>query len=212
MKPLRDAIEEYLALRRSLGFKLRQTAAGLTEFAAFMEQKAAPYLTTALALEWAMQPVDNQPSGWAQRLGFVRVFARHWSASDPRTEIPPAGLLPFRARRARPYLYSEQEIQRLLSESSKLMSHPSKPKVFREHTRLAEALGGRKVLEVINKVADLVVQEGILVIGADNAFSIPPEVFHGIEVGAAFGQPQQLDTQGVGQTQGTLGRVRGVFI
>ena len=120
MKPLREAIEDYLALRRSLGFKLRQTAAGLTEFAAFMEQRAAPYITTALALEWAMQPVDNQPSGWAQRLGFVRVFARPWSASDPRTEIPPAGLLPFRARRARPYLYSEQEIQRLLAAAKTL--------------------------------------------------------------------------------------------
>jgi integrase len=51
----------------------------------------------------------------AQRLGFVRVFARHWSATDPRTEIPPVGLLPFRAQRVRPYLYTEEEIQRLLA-------------------------------------------------------------------------------------------------
>ncbi len=91
MKPLRDAIADYLALRRSLGFKLRATAAGLREFASFLEQKAAPYITTALALEWAMQAVAHQPSTWAQRLGFVRVFARHWSATDPRTEIPAGG-------------------------------------------------------------------------------------------------------------------------
>ena len=108
MKPLRDAIADYLALRRSLGFKLRATAAHLIDFASFLEQKAAPYITTALALEWAMQHVDHQPCTWAQRLGFVRVFARHWSATDPRTEIPPAGLLPFRGQRARPYLYTEQ--------------------------------------------------------------------------------------------------------
>ena len=106
MKLLRNAVEDYIALRRSLGFKLRDMATGLTEFAAFLEQKDAPYITTALALEWAMQPVDHQPSDWAQRLGFVRVFARHWSATDPRTEIPAAGLLPFRAQRARPYLYN----------------------------------------------------------------------------------------------------------
>jgi hypothetical protein len=98
-----------------LGFKLRNAAAQLIEFASFLEQKAAPYITTALALEWAMQHVDHQPSTWAQRLGFVRVFARHWSASDPRTEIPPDGLLPFRAQRVRPYLYNEEEIQRLLA-------------------------------------------------------------------------------------------------
>jgi integrase/recombinase XerD len=61
-----------------------------------------------------MQHVDHQPCTWAQRLGFVRVFARHWSATDPRTEIPPAGLLPFRGQRARPYLYTEQEVQSLL--------------------------------------------------------------------------------------------------
>jgi integrase/recombinase XerD len=115
MKPLRNAVEDYIALRRSLGFKLRDMATGLTEFASFLEHKEAPYITTALALEWAMQPVDHQPSDWARRLGFVRVFARHWSATDPRTEIPPAGLLPFRARRARPYLYTEEEIQRLLA-------------------------------------------------------------------------------------------------
>ena len=41
MKPLRNAVEDYIALRRSLGFKLRDTATGLTEFAAFLEQKAS---------------------------------------------------------------------------------------------------------------------------------------------------------------------------
>jgi hypothetical protein len=99
-----------------------------------------------------------------------------------------------------------------LSESSKLMSHPSEPKVFGEHPRLAEALGGRKVFEVINKMAHLVVQAGIRVIVAEEAFRLPPEVFDGVEVGTAFGQPHQLDAQRVGQAQGTLGRVRGVFI
>src|SRR5438105_9488792 len=120
MKPLRNAVEDYIALRRSLGFKLRATATGLTEFASFLEQKEAPYITTALAIEWAMQPADHQPSDWAQRLGFVRVFARHWHATDPRTEIPPMGLLPFRPQRARPYLYSEQEIETLLAAALKL--------------------------------------------------------------------------------------------
>jgi hypothetical protein len=85
-----------------------------------LEQKAAPYITTALALEWAMQHVDHQPCTWAQRLGFVRVFARHWSATDPRTEIPPAGLLPFRRRRARPYLYTEKEVQCVLVAAKRL--------------------------------------------------------------------------------------------
>jgi hypothetical protein len=100
----------------------------------------------------------------------------------------------------------------LLSESSKLMSHPSEPKVLGEYPRLSEALGGRKALEVVNEAAHLLVQGSILVISADDGFRLPPEVFDGVEVGAAFGQPQQLDAQGVGQAQRTLGRVAGVFI
>lgn len=120
MTPLRLAIDDYIRLRRSLGFKLRDMADDLRNFAAFMERKAAPYVTTELAMEWAMVHADHQPSTWAQRLGFVRVFARHWHATDPRTEIPPTGLLPFRPQRARPYLYSELEIQTLLAAALKL--------------------------------------------------------------------------------------------
>ena len=120
MKPLRKAIEDYIALRRSLGFKLRHMADGLRDFAGFLEEKTAPYITTELAMEWATLPTDHRSSGSAQRLGFVRVFARHWSATDPRTEIPPAGLLPFRLQRARPYLYSELEILELLAAALKL--------------------------------------------------------------------------------------------
>lgn len=107
MKRLRQAIEDYIALRRHLGFKLRRMSEGLADFAAFLEEKKAPYVTTELAMQWAMLPTDHKPSDWAQRLGFVRVFARHWHATDPRTEIPPKGLLPFRPQPARPYLYSE---------------------------------------------------------------------------------------------------------
>jgi len=68
-----------------------------------------------LALAWAKQPSGGQAdTRAAQRLSFVRLFARYRSATDPRTQIPPAGLLPFRPKRARPYLYSDQEIQQLL--------------------------------------------------------------------------------------------------
>jgi integrase/recombinase XerD len=123
MMPLRQAIEDYVALRRALGFKLRRLAENLPRFATFMEKRAAPYITTELALEWATQPTGHKPSDWAQRLGFIRVFARHWHATDPRTEIPPIGLLPFRPQRARPYLYSETEIQKLLAAALQLRPH-----------------------------------------------------------------------------------------
>ncbi len=113
MNTLREAVQEYLTLRRSLGFKLREDGARLADFATFMEQRKASYITHKLALAWAQEP-KALPSEWARRLGFVRVFARHRSATDSRTQIPPTGLLPYPATRIRPYIYSDREIRALL--------------------------------------------------------------------------------------------------
>ncbi len=165
MKSLENAIEDYIALRRSLGFKLDDMAADLTKFASFLEQKAAPYITTALALEWAMQSTDHLPSHWARRLGFVRVFARHWSATDPRTEIPPAGLLPFRPQRARPYLYTEQEIQRLLA-AAKSLSPASGLRPWTYHCLFGLlAVSGLRISEAIKlERQDVDFYQGVLTI------------------------------------------------
>jgi integrase len=114
MNTLQQAVQEYLELRRGLGFKLREAGKELRDFVTFMKQHRASYITEALALAWSQQPVNVQPAQWARRLSYVRGFALHRSATDPRTQIPPQGLLPFQPKRARPYLYSDDEIRRLL--------------------------------------------------------------------------------------------------
>ena len=115
MNTLRQAVQEYLAMRRNLGFKLQSAGPALLDFVSFLKQHRASYITLRLALTWATQPSGEQPGARAaQRLSFVRLFARYRSATDPRTQIPPAGLLPFRPKRAQPYLYSDKEIQQLL--------------------------------------------------------------------------------------------------
>jgi integrase/recombinase XerD len=114
MSSLRQAIEEYLVLRRQLGFKLDRQQFSLREFASFMENCGASFITTERALQWALRPQRASPSYLAQRLIAVRCFARHHCATDPRTQIPPSDLLPYRPHRARPHLYSEQDVERLL--------------------------------------------------------------------------------------------------
>jgi len=114
MTKLRQAVQEYVRMRRHLGFKLHEPAKGLLDFVRFMEQHCASYITQALALTWAQQPSHAQPAHWARRLSFVRGFAQYRSATDPRTQIPAQGLLPFQPKRARPYLYSDAEIRDLL--------------------------------------------------------------------------------------------------
>src|SRR3569833_1228298 len=93
---------------------MNHAARELADFAAFMERRRASYITQALALRWAQMPQHTQPAYWASRLCHVRQFARYRSAIDPRTQIPALGLLPFQPKRARPYLYTDQEIKQLL--------------------------------------------------------------------------------------------------
>lgn len=120
MTLLRKAVDNYLAMRRSLGFKLRDMGYCLHHFVAFMEQQGASIITAELALRWALLPQGAQPAHWATRLSFVRSFARYWSAIDSRTEIPPMGLLPYRTKRAIPYIYSNEEIEHILEAAKNL--------------------------------------------------------------------------------------------
>lgn len=120
MTGIRQAIDDYLAVRRALGYKLEDHGWLLAGFASFMEAAGAATVTTGLALAWATQPQDALPSWHAARLRVVRGFARHLQALDPATEVPPAGLLACRNNRAVPYLYSEAEVAALMSATDSL--------------------------------------------------------------------------------------------
>jgi integrase len=120
MTGIRQAIDDYLAVRRALGYKLEDHGWLLAGFASFMEAAGAATVTTGLALAWATQPQDALPSWHAARLRVVRGFARHLQALDPATEVPPAGLLACRNNRAVPYLYSEAEVAALMTATDSL--------------------------------------------------------------------------------------------
>jgi integrase/recombinase XerD len=122
MNALTEAIHDYVGMRQSLGFKLIQVEGWLKDFATFMDIRGKTWVTTELALQWAVQPVGGHPATWAKRLTAVRGFARYRSATDARSEIPEPGLLANRRRRARPYLYSENEISNLLAAACTLKS------------------------------------------------------------------------------------------
>ena len=97
MTTLRQAVEEYLSLRRALGFQLRDVGSALARFLAFCEAEGAAVVTADLARRWAVS-AGASPARAAWRLRIVRDFAIHHQASDPRTEIPPKDLFPSRCR------------------------------------------------------------------------------------------------------------------
>jgi integrase/recombinase XerD len=122
MSGLQERLADYLGVRRGLGYQLREPDRCLRNFVAFAERDGADYITTQLALRWVKQSEQAQPATWAARLGMVRRFATWCSTSDPRTEVPPEGLLPHRYRRKRPYIYSDQEIDAIVRGAGQLPS------------------------------------------------------------------------------------------
>jgi integrase len=140
----------------------------LPRFVAFVEQHGSTHITTALAPAWAQESASVRPAEWARRLGSVRGFARYRLAADALTEVPPLGLLPHRSTRARPYLYSDEEVQRLLDATLKLPttwhSTPLRPWVFHCLFGLLSTTGLR-LSEALNlHVADVDLHQAVLTI------------------------------------------------
>ena len=120
MSALRDAAEDYLTIRRSLGFKLGLQGHLLMQFIDHLECADLETVTTEAAMQWATAPSGATPAWHAMRLGVARRFAVHLHLLDPRCEVPPADALPERRRRLPPYIYSADEIGALMGKARRL--------------------------------------------------------------------------------------------
>lgn len=114
-----QAVADYLAVRRSLGYKLARPEKLLGQFTGYLEQAGAVTVTAEHALAWAVLP-GGDPSWHAYRLAVARGFAAWLRTTDPAAEIPPAGLIPSRKPRATPYLYTDDEITSLITAAASL--------------------------------------------------------------------------------------------
>ncbi len=130
MTPLRQAIDDYLTLRRRLGVTLHATGHVLAAFATYAEDEGAAHVTTDLVLRWASHLTSVSPATLNGRFQMIRRFAQWRQLTDPRTEVPRADLLPGRYRRRPPRLYREEDIPRLLAAARNLPS----PKGLRGRT------------------------------------------------------------------------------
>jgi integrase len=122
MSTLREAVGEYVTLRRALGFKLVEHEGLLAHFVDYLDQTRTPTITIEAALAWATQPTTAQPARWKARLCVVRGFARHLHVVDPRVEVPPVDLLPYRHQRPTPSLFSPEDIAALLAATHHITS------------------------------------------------------------------------------------------
>lgn len=162
MTDLRQALADYLAMRRALGFKLQRVGQLLPDFVTYLEQAGATTITTELALAWATQPTGGA-AWWRIRLRAVRGFAKHLHSVDPCTEVPPADLLPAPPSRATPFLYSESDIARLMAAARALVS-PLKAATYETLVGLLATTGLRVGEAIRLDRADLDWAEGVLTV------------------------------------------------
>jgi integrase len=187
MSELRRALNDYLTIRRQLGFKLRDEGSLLPQFIWFTEQQGVFFITTDLALRWAIQPKDVLPAWWAKRLQMVRGFAQYLSAVDRRTEIPPQGLLPHRYRRRSPYIYRDEQIEQLIEAAKKIPSLKGlRPYTYSTLFGLIAVTGMRMSESIRLKCKDVDFENGVLTIndtkfGKSRLVPIHPSTQHALE-------------------------------
>lgn len=144
MSELRKSLRSYLALRRALGFKLKSQGRLLHRFVDFALEQSASFITRNLALQFALASPHGQPALCAKRLQIVRTFAEYQAGVDPRTEVPPRGLLPDGYIRRSPYVYSDSDIRKLIKAALRLGSRRGlRPTTFATLFRLLVVTGMR---------------------------------------------------------------------
>lgn len=120
MTTLAAHLDNYLKLRRQLGYKLVVPGILLRDFVRYSQENRMKFITTKSALRWAILPENIKQRQRAVRLSVVRRFAQYLSAIDPRTEIPAHRLLPFQYRRPTPYIYKDEEVVKLIKAAGQI--------------------------------------------------------------------------------------------
>lgn len=119
---LAGLVEDYLRVRRALGYKLEGVERVLHRFIAYLDAHDGVAVTVADAVGFATAPPAVSPRTQALRLSAIRCFTRWARCQNPDIEVPPARVLPARPTRVAPYIYTDQEVQALLDAAD--MLHP----------------------------------------------------------------------------------------
>lgn len=120
MSQVAEIAEDYLRVRRALGYKLDRQGRQLHQFVAYLEDAGAPTVTVEHAVAWATLPAGADVNYCSDRLSVARQFTRYLRTIDPACEVPPKRLLPYRRRRPTPYLYTPEEIRALMQHTGTL--------------------------------------------------------------------------------------------
>ena len=157
LEHLHQMLTRYLATREAIGFKDRRHRKLLEDFLQHIARKqpGGP-ISAQLAVDWACStPHPDAVASRAFRLSVARGFLTHVKSVLPETEIPPAGYLKTR-RRSTPYLFSRDDIHRLLDCAGDLRPRGSiRPHTYRTIIGLLASTGLRASEAVKLRVSDV---------------------------------------------------------
>ena len=125
MSTLARHLDDYLRLRRMLGHKLDDAARQLPWFVEYLDATDNDYVTTTAALAWALDrdwPAGSTVPG--HRMTAVRGFARYLTGIDPRTEVPPPGLIRIPRTWRPPFIYTDDDVLALMDAARRSIREP----------------------------------------------------------------------------------------
>jgi integrase len=155
--------DQYLFMRRSMGYKLGQQGQLLMDFIKYFQRTGEPHLTSRLVLDWATLPVGANPVWWYARLGAVRPFAQYLQAFDPLTQVPEPSLLLDGSHRPPPYIFSDAELARVLQAADRLTTE-FRARTYRTYISLIAVTGMRRGEATHLDRSDIDWEQGILTI------------------------------------------------
>ncbi len=144
MSALERHLEEYLALRRQLGHQLADQARLLPRFVSYLEAHGMDHVNVQAVLDWSLEPeASPQTTVWARRFMAARGFARYLSGIDPRTEVPPAGLISARRQWRPPFIYTDADVAVLMDEARRSIGQPLRAATYQTLIGLLACTGLR---------------------------------------------------------------------
>lgn len=168
MKGLAEHAEDYLRLRRALGYKLERHGRLLPQLVAYVEAAGERTITRELAISWARLPAAAQAQHWAARLAIARGFALYMQTIDPATEVPPTGVFAVRYQRPTPHLWSGEDICRVLEAAGGLRP-PLKAASYEALFGLLAVTGMRVGEALALEPGDVDLEEGVITIRQETA-------------------------------------------
>ena len=159
---LMNSVKRYVALRRKLGYGLLQADRLLTAYAQFAMCQGDTHIKVSTAVAWAT--AASTPGTRYVRLNAVVLLARFLRAEDAGHEIPPSRLFPPPQGRLMPYIYSSEELSRIVAAAEKLpRTYPLRRATYATLFGLIASTGLR-ISEALNIRLSDVQPDGVLLI------------------------------------------------